>query len=68
MSRGGPGGGVDHPESLTPNRRVHESDRIPRLVMNDGLPRQVGDSRSPRVAERSVGVLPSRIQPVAESC
>jgi hypothetical protein len=45
-------GSLDHPERLTPDRHVYEPDRIPWLVMNDGLPRHVGDSRSPRVAER----------------
>jgi hypothetical protein len=45
-------GSLDHPESLTPNRHLYEPDRIPWLVMSDGLPRHVGDSRSPRVAER----------------
>ncbi|HYB55457.1 MAG TPA: GFA family protein [Alphaproteobacteria bacterium] len=45
-------GSLDHPERVTPDRHVYAPDRIPWLIMNDGLPRHVGDSRSPLVAER----------------
>jgi len=39
-------GSLDEPARVAPDRHVYEPDRIPWLVMSDGLPRHVGDSRS----------------------
>lgn len=40
-------GSLDHPERLVPVNHVYEPDRIPWVIMTDGLPRHVEDSRSP---------------------
>ena len=43
-------GSLDQPGRVTPDRHVYEPDRIPWLLMSDGLPRHIGDSRTPRIA------------------
>ncbi len=45
-------GSLDHPERVAPDRHVYEPDRIPWLVMSDGLPRHAEDSRSALVEQR----------------
>ncbi|MFI4986909.1 MAG: GFA family protein [Alphaproteobacteria bacterium] len=45
-------GSLDHPGRVTPDRHVYEPDRIAWVIMNDGLPRHVGDSHSPLVEGR----------------
>jgi len=41
---------LDHPELVTPTRHTYAPDRIPWLIMNDGLPRHVEGSDSPVIA------------------
>lgn len=40
---------LDHPERLAPLRHTFAPERIAWLEMSDGLPRHVGDSKSPRL-------------------
>ena len=42
-------GSFDEPERVKPTHHVYEPDRLAWLVMNDGLPRHLEDSRSPLV-------------------
>jgi hypothetical protein len=42
-------GSLDKPESIRLGRHVYEPDRLPWVVVCDGLPRHVADARSPLV-------------------